>query len=398
MKKSMLVAALLIAVAASSVMAGWQPVQFQYGNDTIFYHVSTKVGQDCFTIYKETSSYRVYISFQGVGYEQFKQSVVKWSAGSRPSPSESDLANGFGAMTACTLTQGSMFDANGNIKFEIYLADRFATKKSKPKLSVVVMPHPTTNAHSGGSPSVTVTAANCDVSGVKVVYAPRPVDASGSQLAPNGTVVVSTGTVDSPFYYGLNYGNLGTIDIMGGLCGDCKIRGNCGTLLAQARTCTIKPGGTKQKVLQGGSLGDSQIFVGGKIGTISARNGLVGTGGKDAKKRIVSGYADAATPKTYGSAATIGQVVVKRGWDKPCVVAGSASGDNYDSTAPTFYDGSIKLFRVNNKGDGTCSGQTGGVFTSATAPRVTGKMKSSVSGNTIYVQKWGKCDLNDFVK
>ena len=393
MKKSMLVAALLVAVAASSVMAGWQPVQFTYGNDTVFYHYSTKVGQDCFTLYKDNSSYRVYITLQGVGYEEFKQSVVKWSAGSKPS---TDTELGYGSMTGCTLTQGSMFDANGNIKFEMYLADRFAGRN--PKLSVVVMPHPTTNAHSGGSPGVTVTAANCDVSGVKVVYSPRPVDASGSQLAPNGTVVVSTGTVDDPYYPGLNYGNLGTIDVLGGLYGDCKIRGNCGTLLSQARTCTIKPGGTKKKVLQGGSLADSQIFVGGRIGTISARNGLVGTGGKDAKKRIVSGYADAATPKTYGSAARIGQVVVKRGWDKPCVVAGSENAGNFDSTAPTFYNGSIGLFRVNNKGDGTCSGQTGGVFTSATAPRVTGKMKSSVSGNTIFVQRWGKCDLADFVK
>lgn len=393
MKKSMLVAALLVAVAASSVMAGWQPVQFTYGSDTVYYHYSTKVGQDCFTLYKETGSYRVYITFQGVGYEEFKQSVVKWSAGSKPS---SDTELGLGAMTACTLTQGSMFDANGNIKFEIYLADRFASRN--PKLSVVVMPHPALNAHSGGSPGVTVTAANCDVSGVKVVYSPRPVDASGSQLAPNGTVVVSTGTVDDPYYYGQNLGNLGTIDVMGGLFGDCKIRGSVGTLLAQARKCIIKPGGSKKKVLQGGSLGDSQIFVGGRIGTISARNGLVGTGGKEAKKRIVSGYADNANPKVYGAAASIGQIVVKRGWEKPCVVAGSASGDNYDSTAPTFYNGGIGLFRVNNKGDGTCSGQTGGVFTSAEPPRVTGKMKSSVSGNTIYVQKWGKCDLKDFVK
>ena len=89
---------------------------------------------------------------------------------------------------------------------------------------------------------------------------------------------------------------------------------------------------------------------------------------------------------------------MKRGWEKPCVVAGSESAGNFDSTAPTFYNGGIGLFRVNNKGDGTCGGQTGGVFTSAEPPRVTGKMKSSVSGNTIYVQKWGKCDLKDFVK
>ena len=393
MKKGMLVAALLIAVAASSVMAGWQPVQFTYGNDTVFYYVSTKVGQDCFTLYKDNGSYRVYVTLQGVGYKEFKDSVVKWSAGSKPS---SDTELGYGSMTACTLTQGSMFDANGNAKFEIYLADCFASRN--PKLSVVLMPRPALNAHSGGSPSLTVTAANCDVAGVKAVYSPRPVDASGSQLAPNGTVVVSTGTVDDSYYFGQNYGNLGTIDVMGGLVGDCKIRGNCGTLLAQARKCIIKPNGSRKKVLQGGTLGDSQIFVGGRIGTISARNGLVGTGGKEAKKRIVSGYADAANPKFNSSEADIGQIVVKRGWEKPCVVAGSENAQNFDSTAPTFYNGAIKLFRVNNKGGGTCSGQTGGVFTSALPPRVTGKMKSSVSGNTIYVQRWGKCDLKDFVK
>lgn len=391
MKKSMLVAALLVAVAASSVMAGWQPVQFTYGNDTVSYYVSTKLGQDCFTLFKSANGYRVYITFQGVGYEEFKQSVVKWSAGSKPS---TDTELGYGSMTACTLTQGSMFDANGNIKFEVYLADRFASRN--PKLSVVVMP--TFGGGNGNSPSVTVTSANCNVSGVKVVYSPRPVDASGSQLAPNGTVVVSTGTVDTPYYFGPNFGQLGTIDITGGLFGDCKIRGNCGSLISKARQCTIKPGGEKKKVLQGGTLGDSQIFVGGKIGTISARNGLVGAGGKEAKKRIVSGYADNANPKSYSAIADIGRIVVKRGWEKPCVVAGSESAANFDSTAPTFYNGSIKLFRVNNKGDGTYSGQTGAVFTSALPPRVTGKMKSSVSGNTIYVKKSGKCDLNDFVK
>ena len=393
MKKSVLVAALVFAVAASSVMAGWKYEQFPSGNDVIRYRVSTKVGQDCFTIYKEVNSYRVYITFQGVGYDEFKASVVKWNAGTRQAPADSELA--LGAMTCATLTDGSMFDANGNVKFEVYLADRFAGRN--PKLSVVLMPHPANNAHNGASPSLTVTAANCSVAGVRAVYSPRPVDASGSQLAPAGTVAVSTGTVDSQFYT-YNYGNVGTIDVLGGLFGTVKIRGNCGTLLSQARTCTIKPGGTKQKVLQGGSMGDTEIFVGGRIGTVSARDGLVGGGGKDAKKRIVSGYVDAANPKYYSSPADIRQIVVKRGWDKPCVVAGSEYNANYDSTAPTFYNGNIALFRVNNKGDGTCSGQTGAAFTSALPPRVTGKMKSSVSGNTIYVQRRGKCDLADFVK
>ena len=393
MKKSMLVAALVFAVAASSVMAGWQYVQFPSGNDVVRYRVSTKVGQDAFTIYKEVSSYRLYITIQGVGYEEFKSSVVKWNTGARQAPADSEL--GWGAMTCATLTDGSMFDANGNFKFEIYLPDRFAGRN--PKLSVVLMPHPASNAHSGGSPALAVTAANCSIAGVKAVYTPRPVDASGSQLAPNGTVSVTTGTADSQ-YYTYNYGNVGTIDVLGGLFGTVKIRGNCVTLLSQARTCTIKPGGTKQKVLQGGSMGDTEIFVGGRIGTVSARNGLVGAGGKDAKKRIVSGYVDSANPKMYSTPADIRQIVVKRGWDKPCVVAGSEYNANYESTAPTFYNGNIGLFRVNNKGDGTCSGQTGGCFTSDYAPRVTGKMKSSVSGNTIYVQRMGKCDLADFAK
>lgn len=393
MKKSMLVAALVALVAASSVMAGWKYEQFQSGNDIVRYHVSTKVGEDHFTIYKDVSSYRLYITLQSVGYEEFKNSVIKWGTGSRQNPSESDLA--WGAMTCVTMTDGSMFDANGNFKFEIYLADCFAGRN--PKLSVVLMPRPAKNSHSGGSPALAVTAANCSISGVKAVYTSRPVDASGNQLAPAGAVSVTTGTVDSP-YYGYNQGNVGTIDVKGGLFGTVKIRGNCGTLFSQARKCVIKPGGSKKKVLQGGSMGDTEIFVGGKIGTISARNGLIGGGGKDTKKRIVSGYVDAANPKYYSDTADIGKIVVKRGWDKPCVVAGSGYNDNFESTAPTFYNGAIKLFRVNNKGNGTCSGQTGGCFTSALAPRVTGKMKSSVSGNTIYVKNWGKCDLKDFVK
>ena len=395
MKKSMLMAALVALVAASSVMASWKTEKITSGSDVVTYQVNTKVGQDFFTILKTYGSYRVYITFQSVGYEEFKNSVVSWKAGTRPSPSDSSSAEG--AMSAITLTDASLFNANGDVTFAVFLADRFV-RGGLPKVSVVVMPVPANNAHSGGSPNVTVQANNCDVAGVRVVYSPRPVDASGSQLAPAGLVAVSTGTIDStgPTVPAKDYGNVGTIHVLGGLFGDCSIRGNCGTLLSEARTCTIKPGGTKTKVLQGGSIGGKLITVGGKIGTISARNGLTGAGGGTANNRIVSGYA--ATPKTYSATAGIGQIVVKRGWDKPCVVAGSEVGGNYSSTAPTMYNGAIKLFRVNNKGDGTCSGQTGAVFTSAVAPRVTGKMKSSVSGNTIFVQRWGKCDLNDFVK
>ena len=395
MKRSMLLAALVALVAASSVMAGWKTEKFMSGSDMVSYQVNTKVGQDFFTILKTVGSYRVYITFQSVGYEEFKNSVISWKAGTRPSPSDSTVAEG--AMSAITLTDASIFNANGDVTFAVFLADRFV-RGGLPKVSVVVMPVPANNAHSGGSPNVSVQANNCDVAGVRVVYSPRPVDASGSQLAPAGLVAVSTGTIDStgPGFPAKDYGNVGTIHVLGGLFGDCSIRGNCGTLLSEARTCTIKPGGTKKKVLQGGSIGGKLITVGGKIGTISARNGLTGAGGGTANNRIVSGYA--ATPKTYSATADIGQIVVKRGWDKPCVVAGSEVGGNFNSTAPTMYNGGIKLFRVNNKGDGTCSGQTGAVFTSAVAPRVTGKMKSSVSGNTIFVQRWGKCDLNDFVK
>ena len=395
MKRSMLVAALVALVAASSVMAGWQTEQFTAGSDSVYYQVYTKVGQDFFTILKTVGSYRVYITFQSVGYTEFKNSVVSWKAGTKPNPSDSTAAEG--AMSAITLTDATIANANGDITFAVFLADRFV-RGALPKVSVTVMPNPASNAHSGGSPNVTVQANNCDVAGVRVIYAPRPVDASGSQQAPSGLVNVSSGTIDSNVdnFPARNYGNVGTIHVLGGLFGDCSIRGNCGTLLSEARTCTIKPGGAKQKVLQGGSIGGKLITVGGKISTISARNGLVGAGGGTANNRIVSGYA--ATPKVYGATAGIDQIVVKRGWDKPCVVAGSEVAGNFTSTAPTFYNGGIKMFRVNNKGDGTCGGQTGGVFTSAVAPRVTGKMTSSVSGNTIFVQRWGKCDLNDFVK
>ncbi|MBQ7554875.1 hypothetical protein IJS98_00270 [bacterium] len=400
MRKSMLVVALVALVVASSVMAGWKTEQFMVGSDSIYYQVHTKLGQDFFTIAKSVSSYRVYITFEGVGYEQFKSSVVNWKAATKPGNNDdgTGASNNAGAMSAVTLTDATIGDANGNISFGVFLADKFSTDGRIPKLSVVVMPNPAFNAHSGGSPNVTVQANNCDVAGVKVIYAPRPVDASGSQQAPSGQVAVNTGTIDSSVstFSGRNYGNVGTIHVQGGLFGNCSIRGNVGTLFSEGRICTIKPGGSKQKVIQGGSLGGVLITAGGNIGTISARNGLFGAGGDSDKNRIVSGYA--ATPKLYSASANVGQIVVKRGWDKPCVVAGSDATAKYSSTAPTFYNGGIKMFRVNNKGDGTYTSQTGGAFTSAVAPRVTGKMKSSVSGNTIFVQRWGKCDLNDFVK
>ncbi|MBO7543060.1 hypothetical protein J6T93_04035 [bacterium] len=393
MKRNMLMAVLVLAVAASSVTASWKEEKFNSASgDQVYYHVYTKVGQDFFTIMKSVGPSRVYITFQGVGYEDFKNSVVNWKAGTRPSPSDSSLAEG--AMSAITLTDATIGNAQNDITFSVFVADRFAI----PKVSVVVMPNPANNAHSGISPNVTVQANNCDIAGVRVVYSPRPVDASGSAQKPSGLVNVQAGTIDSNIenFPSRSYGNVGTIHVFGGLFGDCNIRGNCGTLLSEARTCTIKPGGTKTKVIQGGSIGGKLITVGGNLGTIAARNGLFGAGGGTANNRIVTGYA--ATPKLYGQSANIGKIVVKRGWDKPCVVAGSEVGGNYSSTAPTYYIGSIKLFRVNNKGDGDYTGQTGGVFTSDLAPRVTGKMKSSVSGNTIFVQRRGKCDLSDFVK
>lgn len=396
MKRSMLVAALVALVAANSVMASWKVEQFNSNSgDSVYYHVYTKVGQDFFTILKSVGPSRVYITFQGVGYEEFKNSVINWKAGTRPSPSDSSVAEG--AMSAITLTDATIGNAQNDITFSVFLADRFV-RGALPKVSVVVMPQPANNAHSGISPNVTVQANNCDIAGVRVVYSPRPADASGSAQKPSGLVNVQAGTIDSNVanFPARSYGNVGTIHVVGGLFGDCNIRGNCGTLLSEARKCTIKPGGTKTKVIQGGSIGGKLITVGGNLGTIAARNGLIGAGGGTANNRIVTGYA--ATPKLYGESANIRQIVVKRGWDKPCVVAGSEVGGNYSSTAPTYYIGSIKLFRVNNKGDGDYTGQTGGVFTTDLPPRVVGKQKSAVSGNTVFVQKRGKCDLSDFVK
>lgn len=396
MKRSMLVAALVALVAANSVMASWKVEQFNSNSgDSVYYHVYTKVGQDFFTILKSVGPSRVYITFQGVGYEEFKNSVISWKAGTRPSPSDSSVAEG--AMSAITLTDATIGNAQNDITFSVFLADRFV-RGALPKVSVVVMPQPANNAHSGISPNVTVQANNCDIAGVRVVYSPRPADASGSAQKPSGLVNVQAGTIDSNVanFPARSYGNVGTIHVVGGLFGDCNIRGNCGTLLSEARKCTIKPGGTKTKVIQGGSIGGKLITVGGNLGTIAARNGLIGAGGGTANNRIVTGYA--ATPKLYGESANIRQIVVKRGWDKPCVVAGSEVGGNYSSTAPTYYIGSIKLFRVNNKGDGDYTGQTGGVFTTDLPPRVVGKQKSAVSGNTVFVQKRGKCDLSDFVK
>jgi len=396
MKRSMLVAALVALVAANSVTASWKEEKFTSNSgDLVYYHVNTKVGQDFFTILKSVGPSRVYITFQGVGYEEFKNSVINWKAGTRPSPSDSSVAEG--AMSAITMTDATIGNAQNDITFSVFLADRFV-RGALPKVSVVVMPQPANNAHSGISPNVTVQANNCDIAGVRVVYSPRPADASGSAQKPSGLVNVQAGTIDANpnNFPSRSYGNVGTIHVVGGLFGDCNIRGNCGTLLSEARKCTIKPGGTKTKVIQGGSIGGKLITVGGNLGTIAARNGLIGAGGGTANNRIVTGYA--ATPKLYGESANIRQIVVKRGWDKPCVVAGSEVGGNYSSTAPTYYIGSIKLFRVNNKGDGDYTSQTGGVFTTDLPPRVVGKQKSAVSGNTVFVQKRGKCDLSDFVK
>jgi hypothetical protein len=392
----MLVAALVALVAANSVTASWKEEKFTSNSgDLVYYHVNTKVGQDFFTILKSVGPSRVYITFQGVGYEEFKNSVINWKAGTRPSPSDSSVAEG--AMSAITMTDATIGNAQNDITFSVFLADRFV-RGALPKVSVVVMPQPANNAHSGISPNVTVQANNCDIAGVRVVYSPRPADASGSAQKPSGLVNVQAGTIDANpnNFPSRSYGNVGTIHVVGGLFGDCNIRGNCGTLLSEARKCTIKPGGTKTKVIQGGSIGGKLITVGGNLGTIAARNGLIGAGGGTANNRIVTGYA--ATPKLYGESANIRQIVVKRGWDKPCVVAGSEVGGNYSSTAPTYYIGSIKLFRVNNKGDGDYTSQTGGVFTTDLPPRVVGKQKSAVSGNTVFVQKRGKCDLSDFVK
>ena len=394
-------AALVGMVSVSTVSAGWRPVSFVSGSsDYVHYQVSTKVGQDFFTICKSVGAYRVYITFQGVGYEEFVSTVVNWKSSSRVNPpSPSIPGTSQGSLTSITLTDDTLFTADGNVVFGVFLADKFTRNGKRPKVSVVVMPMPAFNAHSGGSPSVDVTVNNCDIAGVRVVYSPRMVSGR-AQAELAGKVTVKTGTLTSSINNpGRNYGNVGTIHVFGGLTGANNISGNLGTFFSQARVCTIKPEGTPQKVVQGGSIGDAQnalTTVGGSIGRISARNGLVGNGGNSATTRIVSGYN--ATTKIPSGVANIGQIIVKRGWSKPCVVAGSDYNGQFESTVPKYYNGGISLFRINNKGDGTYTDQTGGVFTSAVAPRVIGKMKSAIDGNTIHVQRWGKMELSKFVK
>ena len=398
MRKIMLMAALVAMVSVSTVNAGWRRVAFVAGSsDYVHYQVSTKVGQDFFTICKANGSYRIYITFQGVGYEEFVSTVISWKSSSRVAPPTPPITGGSqGSLTSIALTDEQMFKEDGGINFSVFLADRFTRNGKRPKVSVVVMPLPSSNAHSGGNPAVEVLVNNCDIAGVRVVYSPFLVNGR-AQVEPSNKVTVKTGTQLSLINnFGHNYGNVGTIHVFGGVPGANAITGSLGTFFSQARVCTIKPEGTPQKVLQGGSLGDALTTIGGSIGRISARNGLVGNGGNDAAKRIVSGYN--AVTKLQSGVASIGQIIVKRGWSKPCVVAGSDYNGQFDSTVPKYYNGGISLFRINNKGDGKYTDQTGGVFTSAVAPRVVGKKKGEIDGNTIYVQRWGKTELSKFVK
>jgi len=337
-------------IFASQTFAGWQQEKVAtYTSDGDIngyaeFAVNQSGQQSFFTIFKRISGMRVYMTFFGVTYPEFKYYMKFGSSAMEIKNYPNDRDIGFiGGIDF------SIFDKSTFVDIKMNVSDHFGLQYGKQVEVAFNIIGGNPGQAVGPLPNVNIEVGNANIRSVRVTY-PKPqisVDATTTQIAAavtGGKVSVACNGGISLYKFG---GSLGGVIVNGGVVDSLTAPNGIGLISASSRKVGIGKkklarlgfgqGAKADPTLVGGTIGGT-ITTKGRIDVIFAGNGLgapLNNGFAEMKPSIACGYDGFAS---Y-SGRNIKKIIAKRGAWGATVAAGSAAA----TASPDFLGGIGKV-------------------------------------------------------
>ena len=397
-------------IFASQTFAGWQHERIATydsngkANGYAEFDVNQSGQQSYFTIFKRIAGMRVYMTFFGVTYPEFKNFM-------RFGYSTLEIWTGYPDDTPIGFIGGidfSKINASSFVDINMGVSDHFGLQYGK-QLEVafnIIGGNP--GQAVGPLPDVNIEVNNASIRSVRVTY-PKPqirVDSTTTQIVANisgGKVTVTCNRAGSYYKFG---GSLGGVIVNGGIINALTAPSGIGLISASARRASLGKKklarlgfGQKAKAvptLIGGTIG-GVITTKGKIDVIFAGNGLgapANNGFSEQKPSIACGNDGTVS---Y-SGRNIKKIVAKRGAWGATVAAGSKPA----TASPDFLGGISKVV-VSAKKRGAINYGGGAALSNACNFISYNKFKLAGSGvkketafcaNSFNIVPWGSLPLD----
>ncbi len=396
--------------------AGWRRETITTWNDNIVtFQVNQSMQRSYFTIYKNIRGMRVYMTFFGTTYPEFKYRM-QWDTDAPTMGGTFPDDNGIGWIGGINMKDDDL--ANGGINLLIYISDFFALQYGKQaEVAINICGHPRQTV--GSMPNVSVKLNNANLRCLKVTY-PKP----QTTIISNGAVVEAvfadpySGKVSATLNDNANVkygGGLGGVIVAGGVIRD--VTAPHGIDLVVARGRRLRMG--KRRLKRYGFTAMTPSIVGGVVGgTITTKGRIVSIfsgnvlGGLATAVNVPAG----SNPKVaagndangcyYGR--NIRKIIARRGGYKAVIAAGSVA----DETATSWdFLGSINKMYCgkkkygSNDGDGNVAALRDCAFISANRIKIVGpgvkngNVFSASNELSKVVTSFGEFDINaDYFK
>ncbi len=282
---------IITIILASQSFAGWQKQNIAIRDDagtvvdTVNFWVDQSGQQSSFTIYKPGSGLRIYITFFGVTWPEFKRymklndsNLEAWNTAS--GYDFPGLAKLMGMYGGIDMTDGQF--EGGDISIEIGASDYFYNQYGKQmEVAISIFGNP---GQRGSVRDIDITVDNANIRRVEVTF-PKP---ATTVTAPSGGLVTAVGAdgevtvkCNNDSANSSHGGNIGGIIVNGGFIGDVEAPGGCDLLIARSRNLRMGKAQLKKLGVTGDALPNAfagfykgDIEVRGRIVNLFSGNGL----------------------------------------------------------------------------------------------------------------------------
>ena len=405
---------IIALIVVSQSFASWQKETVHgYNTDGIIdftytIDINQSGQQSYFTMYKQVAGMRVYMTFFGVTWPEFKNYMQFNSTTPKIGTTLPD-GNVIGDIGGIDLTS---FESADSIDINMYISDHFGLQYGE-QLKVAINICGNLHQTYGSMPDVNINVGNADISSVTVTYVKPPVSVNAdTQVVANisgGLVTVKCNDGGATYKYG---GGIGGVIVNGGFIGNIDAPKGIAQITASARRISLGKkklarlgfgqNANAKATLLGGVIG-GDITTKGQIVNIYAGNGLGAPSGPGVingmdKPKIACGYDGASY---HGR--SIKKIIAKRGAWKATVSAGSAPS----TSNPDFLGGIAKVIVTSKKKgainyDDGASLSNGCNFISYNRFKLCGsgvKKKTAFCASSFNVVPWGTIPLDkNFVK
>ena len=318
-------------ILVSQSFAGWHKEVITPNNgpvkNTVNFWVNQSGQQSSFTIYKPGSGLRVYITFFGATWPEFKRymrldesKLEAWNESSTyVFPDIEKILGWYGGINM----EDGQFEG-GKITLEMGLSDYFYNQYGKQvEVAIEIIGNPNQR---GSVRDIDITVNNANIRKVEVTFpkpattVPAPDGGLVTAVNANGKVTVKCNDDRDNSTHG---GNIGGVIVNGGFIGNVNAPGGCDLLIARSRKLTMGKGQLKKLGVTGDALPNA--FAGYYNGTINVRGRIVNLfsgNGLGNKAQIACGYDEKAA--YYGR--NLKKIVLPKGAIGAKIAAGSAPG------------------------------------------------------------------------